>query len=426
MNKTLLQADLLAKAQTKLPNDALRAVRQALLPDVTRHGFPTTRDEDWRYTNLSHAVELSNTWLSDLLNNTPAVSAELNVELPEVDAHGLVLVDGLVDEVALQRVQSALDGALRIGRLRDNANRVHAEGPLDTLNAAMLQDGLFIEVPTNHRADKPLAIYLHDGAMTASQSRIVIDVGPNATIDLIEYHLRGADTAHFANSVTQINLAEGATVNYVRIQQRDRKHVQTGKLAAKLHRDATLSHAAFDLGGGLTRSDIVADLLEPGAAVHMNGLYLADDEQHIDNHTRVDHRVGPAISREEYRGILNGAARCVFNGKAIVHEGADGTDAQQANHNLLLSNKAEVDTKPELEIYADDVKCAHGATVGELDESAIFYMQSRGLDRDQAAHMLTRAFAAQILSKLPVSGLHAHIEGLVDARLDELLQERAS
>jgi Fe-S cluster assembly protein SufD len=226
--------------------------------------------------------------------------------------------------------------------------------------------------------------------------------------------------------VTQLNLAGGSRAAFVRIQDRDRAHYQVGKLTARLHRDATLDYASFDFGGALIRQDVFAELLEPGAAVHMNGLYLADGRQHIDNHTRVDHRVGPATSREVFHGILNGKARCVFNGKAIVHAGADGSDAEQSNHNLLLSQQAEIDTKPELEIYADDVKCSHGATVGQLDEQALFYMRSRGLDREQARHMLTRAFAGQILARLPIASLRALLESRIDGRLDEFLEELAS
>jgi Fe-S cluster assembly protein SufD len=143
----------------------------------------------------------------------------------------------------------------------------------------------------------------------------------------------------------------------------------------------------------------------------------------VDNHTRVDHRVGPAISRQEYRGILAGKARGVWNGKAIVHEGADGTDAEQSNHNLLLSQRAEINAKPELEIYADDVKCSHGTTVGQLDETALFYLRTRGLDRDEARQALTRAFAHAIVGRLPVEQLEPFLLGAIDARLRELLRE---
>ena len=152
-----------------------------------------------------------------------------------------------------------------------------------------------------------------------------------------------------------------------------------------------------------------------------DGLYLAGDGQHIDNHTRVDHRVGPATSRQEYRGILNGKCRCVWNGKAIVHEGADGTDADQANHNLLLSAKAEIDAKPELEIYTDDVKCSHGTTVGQLDDDALFYLRSRGLDKQRATQVLTYAFAAGLVSHIPVENAREAVNALVESRLGELI-----
>ena len=167
------------------------------------------------------------------------------------------------------------------------------------------------------------------------------------------------------------------------------------------------------------------DIAQPGASANLNGLYLAGAEQHIDNHIRVDHRVGPAVSREEYRGILAGRARCVFNGKAIVHEGADGSDAEQSNHNLLLSETAEIDTKPELEIYADDVKCAHGATIGQLDKSALFYLRSRGLNEDEATQLLTRAFAARILTAVPIEATRTYIGQKTEQRLDGLINGAA-
>ncbi len=184
-----------------------------------------------------------------------------------------------------------------------------------------------------------------------------------------------------------------------------------------------LHYNNFDFGGELARNDIVADIVGPGASVTLRGLYLATGTQHIDNHTRVDHRVGPATSAEEYRGILNGRARCVFNGKAIVHAGADGTDANQSNHNLLLSDTAEIDTKPELEIYADDVKCSHGATVGQLDKSALFYLRTRGLDEDEATQALTRAFASAILSKLAIAECQDYLASALNKQIDALIDE---
>ncbi len=211
----------------------------------------------------------------------------------------------------------------------------------------------------------------------------------------------------------------------MRIQQRQKDHLNVNRLSAILGKDAVLDYNNFEFGGGLARNDIVADIAAAGASVRLRGLYLASGQQHIDNHTRVDHRVGPATSEEEYRGILNGRARCVFNGKAVVHDGADGTDADQSNHNLLLSDKAEIDTKPELEIYADDVKCSHGATVGQLDKSALFYLRSRGLDKDEATQVLTRAFASAILSKLAIEECRDYLATALDKQLDALIDEES-
>lgn len=424
MSKAELQSDLLDAALAALPDDGLAPVRASARQAFASRGFPTTRDEDWRYTNLAEAADLGNAWLRELAT-APSAAGCRPPALPDLDVHALLLCDGHVDEVSLKRVQDATGGKLDIRRLTDSAGAVRTDGPLDALNATLLRDGLHISIRSGSTLDKPLAIYFADGGQQASQSRVVIDAGDNASADIIEYHLHGEDVAHFANTVMQLTLAPGAAINVVRVQDRARRHVQTGKLAARLGRDATLHHVAFDFGGRLVRNDLAADITEPGAHVGMHGLYLADGEQHVDNHTRVDHRVGPATSQEEYRGILNGKARCVFNGKAIVHEGADGTDAQQANHNLLLSARAEIDTKPELEIYAEDVKCSHGATVGQLDNSALFYMQSRGLDHEQAKHMLTRAFAAQTLAHLPFDALHTHLDARIDSRLDALLQDAA-
>jgi Fe-S cluster assembly protein SufD len=173
-------------------------------------------------------------------------------------------------------------------------------------------------------------------------------------------------------------------------------------------------------------NDVEIDLNEPGANAVFNGLYLAGDGQHIDNHTRVDHRVGPAMSSQEYRGILNGRCRCVWNGKAIVYKGADGTDANQANHNLLLSDKAEIDAKPELEIYADEVKCSHGTTVGQLDESALYYLRTRGLDKRKATEILTHAFAVDLVGRTPIASAGIVVGKLVEKRLAQLIQDKLS
>lgn len=375
--------------------------------------LPTTRDEDWKYTDLSRARDIASRWL---------------------EAGGETVAAEIADDIA--RITSSIDAnwfVIANGELRtrDNPAGVSAErldapaaaeSALAELNAALLVDGLKIRVDGS--PEKPVGLLVIDGAADASisQAYVEVDFAAHAAGQIIEYHTSVGGADQYANTVVAINVGDNAAASYVRIQDRDLDHMQTARATVTLNRDARFSSACFDLGGGLIRNDIVIDIAGQGAEVSIDGLYLAGEGQHIDNHTRIDHRVGPATSKQEYRGILNGKCRCVWNGKAIVHEGADGTDADQANHNLLLSEKAEIDTKPELEIYTDDVKCSHGTTVGQLDESALFYLRSRGLDRPHAKQVLTHAFAAGLVSRVPVEAARDAVGALVEARLADVLE----
>ncbi|MCP5089360.1 MAG: Fe-S cluster assembly protein SufD [Gammaproteobacteria bacterium] len=406
----------------RLPDNGLAPAREAALAHLDEHGLPTLRDEDWKYTDLSPLVEISNRWLAsgaqrELSGSTESVIRRIT---ESIEATWLVITNGNVDE---QLVDTIGDTGIEASRFSDAPSPFVLERPLADLNAALLQDGLRIRV-TGPLA-KPIGILVIDHAGTAigvTQSCVEIDIAPGESAELIEYHVSDGDEDHYANSVLALNIGDNATVKHVRIQNRSTRHVQTGRTSIALGKNADLSMASYDLGGGLIRNDVDIDLSEPGAKVAFDGLYLAGNGQHIDNHTRVDHRVGPATSSQEYRGILNGACRCVWNGKAIVHKGADGTDASQANHNLLLSEKAEVDAKPELEIYAEDVKCSHGTTVGQLDDTALFYLRSRGLDKRHATQVLTHAFAAGLVQRAPVASVRETVTGIVQDRLAQIVE----
>jgi Fe-S cluster assembly protein SufD len=427
MSAIALQQDLLEAAVTALPPDRLSAVREAAVAKFIANGFPTTKHEDWKYTNLSTAAELSNGWLQNNTAKTGAQSDEVDTAITaQVDAYWITIENGIVDAASLSRLDSLQDAGVTVARLADGVDEgsIAVDDPMSAFNAALLQDGLHIKAADDCAIDKPVGLLLiDDGSVAVSQVRVLIEVGTNATLRVVECASSAGDGRQFANSVTQAVLGDDAELDFVRLQQRRKRHLSVNRFSARLERDAALNYNNFDFGGELARNDIIADIVAAGASVNLRGLYLAAGTQHIDNHTRVDHRVGPATSSEEYRGILNGRARCVFNGKAIVHDGADGTDADQSNHNLLLSDKAEIDTKPELEIYADDVKCSHGATVGQLDKSAFFYLRSRGLDKDEATQVLTRAFASAILGKLAIEECHEYLAAAMDKQLDALIDE---
>ena len=425
MSAIALQQDLLEAAVSALPPDELSAVRDAAVATFVANGFPTTKHEDWKYTNLSAAAELSNSWFE---NNTARVNpvAVDNAITAQVDAHWITIKNGIVEPESLRKLDALQDSGITISRLADgvDAGSIAVDDPMSAFNAALLQDGLYIKAADDRALDKPIGLLLiDDGSVAVSQVRVLLEIGANATLRVVECALSAGVEPQFANAVTQAMLGDKARLDFVRLQQRQKNHLSVNRFSARLERDAVLNYNNFDFGGDLARNDIIADIVAAGASVSLRGLYLAAGKQHIDNHTRVDHRVGPATSSEEYRGILNGRARCVFNGKAIVHVGADGTDADQSNHNLLLSDKAEIDTKPELEIYADDVKCSHGATVGQLDKSALFYLRSRGLDRDEATQVLTRAFASAILGKLAIEECYEYLATAMDRQLDALIDD---
>jgi Fe-S cluster assembly protein SufD len=375
--------------------------------------MPTPRDEDWKYTDLSRAREISGRWLSAGAATPATVLADdIDRITGGIDATWFVIANG-------ELKTSTEPAGVSVEKF---AEPPAMEGALAELNAALLIDGLHIRV--NAELEKPLGLLVIDHANedSVSQTFIQIEFAAHATGEIIEYHASSGTADHYANTIVTLNVGDNASVKHVRVQDRAHNHVQTGQTKVDVGRDAQFLSSGFDLGGGLIRNDMILNISNPGADVSFDGLYLAGDGQHIDNHTRVDHRVGPATSRQEYRGILNGKCRCIWNGKAIVHEGADGTDADQANHNLLLSDKAEIDAKPELEIYTDDVKCSHGTTVGQLDETALFYLRSRGLDKQRATQVLTHAFAAGLVARAPVQVAREKVTALVEARLATLIQ----
>ncbi len=430
MSTGALNNDLFAAAVNAMPEDTLSVVRDRAANQFTSHGFPTTRDEDWKYTNLSSAADISNAWLREcvaspdtVVNPSPADKVQKALS-SQTEAHWLLIRNGSVDIGSLDRVRDALGPEIKISKLseRPDQSAIDIDDPMSAFNAALLRDGLHIHVDANAEVTKPLGILqIDDPSRQATQTRIVIELAPYSSLKVIESAISTGTGRQFTNSVSQADLAAGSKLSYVRIQQRNEDHVGVNRMTTTLDRDASFSHNEFDFGGAMTRNDLVVRIAGENAQVRLHGLYLASDAQHIDNHTRVEHRVGPSTSHEEYRGVLTGRSRCVFNGQAVVFEGADGTDANQSNHNLLLSDRAEIDTKPELEIYADDVKCSHGATVGQLDEASLFYLRTRGLDQESARQLLTQAFAAGILSELAVEECREYLVNAIGGRLSGLV-----
>ncbi len=422
MSVVSLQPDTLGRAVAVLSGDGPAESRQLALQRFLKRGFPTPRDEDWKYTDLANVIDISERWLAHAPDVQPETLDETQVAeiRSSIDASWLVFANGRLNE-ALSDALS--ESAIEVTRI-DNTNvALNIKDPLADLNAALMVDGISIRIGNNTRLEKPICLLFVDRATSTpmvTQSRVQISLEAGSSARFVEYHASSGDGDHYSNVVVDVTIAEDATLDYVRMQNRSRDHCQTQRLNVRLETSSVMRHLGLDLGGALARSDLKIDIVGAGASAEFNGLYIGGDKQHIDNHTRVDHRVGPAISVQEYRGIMSGRSRCVWNGKAIVHKGADGSDATQANHNLLLSKHSEINAKPELEIYADEVKCAHGTTVGQLNDIALFYLQTRGLDRQEAKRVLTRAFATTVVEKSPIVELRELIASQVEARLGEL------
>jgi Fe-S cluster assembly protein SufD len=309
-----------------------------------------------------------------------------------------------------------------LGQLADLGAR-----PFDALNTAGFEGGAFIYVPDGTVVEQPLQVMFvstgeESGVPTVSHPRFLIVMGANAQARLVETYV-GTGARYFVNSLTEIFVGENATLDHYKVQEDSVEAFHVASMHVHTLRNATFSSHSFALGGKLVRNDAIATLDGEGSECTLNGLYLADGDRLVDNHTTIDHAKAHCPSHEIYKGILGGRARAVFNGKIIVRPDAQKTDAKQTNRALLLSDSASINTKPQLEIFADDVKCTHGAAIGQLDDDAIFYLRARGLTYEEARDMLIHAFAGQILDRVQIDALKSAIETELYAQLAKDLAE---
>jgi len=405
----------------------LRQLRSEALAAFSVHGFPSLREEEWRYTNVSAIEKKLFKPVAGLKAGT--IDADWLRQHRLEDAWSVVLVDGhfsaelsaldgLPEAVSVMGMAEALTA--RSGLLEQHLGHAAAgeENSFIAFNTAWFTDGLFVHVPAGQALAKPvqlLHIVTQADALAATRNVVIID--DMAEAQVIET-FAGLDQAYLSAAVTEAFVGPNAGLTLYKQQSESGKAYHFGGLYVKQERDARFRHHNFAFGGLLARSDIHADL-DHASECELNGLFLGGMRQHIDNHTRINHLKPRGISREVYKGVLDGRARGVFQGRVIVAQDAQNTDSEMNNRNLLLSDDAEVDTKPQLEIYADDVKCGHGVTVGQLDEKSIFYLQSRCVDEETARNMLTFAFANEMVDKVKIKGLHDRVLEQVLARFPQ-------
>ena len=385
---------------------------------VAELGFPTSHDEDWRFTSVKPIAEL----------NFTAAKADATATLDScmfaaIDGPQLVFVNGHYSE-SLSQIGDLPPGVeVRPISAGDCPAPPEAGDAFEALNAAAAADGPFISVADNVTFETPVRVYyLSTGGEGATANlRGYICVGANSRLTVLE-SWSGTEAGYFNNGVTELHAADNAQVEHVKFQDEYSGAFHVGALHTTMGRDARVAHHSLALGGRIARNNLRAHLNGTGIEVVLNGLYLPRAGQLIDHHMVVNHAQPHCDSHEYFNGILDDDARAVFHGRIHVHKGADKTDAKQTNKNLLLSDNATVNTKPQLEIYADDVKCTHGATIGQMNAEQIFYLRARGLDEEAARQLIMHAFAGEIVERIQCEAAREELDRLVWDRLEEVVE----
>jgi Fe-S cluster assembly protein SufD len=415
----------------------LTRAREEAFERFEETGFPTTDEEDWKYTNVAPIARAQ----FRPARGGDGAALEAGAVEPFVYAEArrsrLVFVNGFFrpDLSSLEAISSgvvvadladALKGEHAVV-VQENLGRLSAQGgdAFAALNTAFAGGGAFLYVPAGAKLEAPVQLLFLSAPSeveTAAFPRVLVVAERDSRLDLIESYAATEESAYFTDAVVEITVGEGAGVTHYKVQDESGAAFHVASTRAELARSGYYDLTTVTLGARLSRHNIEVKLDSEGAECRVDGLYIVGTGQHTDTHSLIDHQKPHCTSRQNYKGILDGKSRAVFNGRVFVHEGARGTDAEQSNKNLLLSQEARVDTKPQLEIFNDDVKCSHGATVGQLEEEELFYLLSRGLHTDLARNLLTYGFAEEIVEKFKFGSIRAQLDDAILNRLHARLE----
>jgi Fe-S cluster assembly protein SufD len=397
--------------------------------------FPTTRDEEWKYTNVAPILKIPYKSAADF--DAVALTAEQIAPflLEESLGSRLVFVNGRFAREA-SNLDALPPGAVvanlsEIPREHGGVAREHLAAYADynektfiALNTASLGDGAFVYVPDGKVVEAPIHLLFLSAANEPLMStpRTLVVAGRGAVATVVESYAALDGEVYFTNAVTEVVVNEGAVVRHYRLQEESERAFHIATTEVRQERASDYTSYAISLGAEIARHDLNVALTDENSETTIDGLYVVTGRQHADNHTAIDHQRPHSASHQLYKGILDGRSRAVFNGKVFVREGALLTDARQLNKNLLLSPDAHVDTKPQLEIFADDVKCAHGATVGQLEEDELFYLASRGIPPERARALLTYGFAEDVISRIKLKSARERLDRMILDKLHQSLE----
>lgn len=407
-------------------------IRREAIDVFRKEGFPTPRQEEWKYTNLKSLSgqqfplakfpgEVSREDIAPFFFRTDSkrvlvfVNGYFSRELSRVESDSKILV--------LDNLKNAFLTHQNLVKKYFATGADYRKNSVAALNTAFALEGAFIYVPAGVQISEP--IYLlhisHPGDSSfQAHPRSLFVIDENSTVQIVEAHYHLSDFPYFNNRVSEIHISAGARLNHITIQDESQQAFCLSTGVVRQEANSEYRNIRLDIGGALVRNDLNVHLKGEGGETHLYGLYLGNGHQHIDNHTLVDHQRSNCVSNELYKGILTDKARGVFSGAIIVQQDAQKTNAFQSNKNLLLSSEAEVDSRPQLKIFADDVRCTHGATIGQLDEEALFYLRQRGISEEDANVMLRYAFATDILAEIKPEFIRKKVEERVNRRFREL------
>src|SRR5437588_938232 len=415
----------------------LARLREGAFERFEERGFPTTDEEDWKYTNVAPiarktfepATEEASTKLESTAVETFVYAEASRSRLVFVNGvfnAGLSSLEAIPSGVFIEDLSAALAGE-RATVVREHVGKLSEQGgdAFSSLNTAFLCGGALLYVPAGVRVEAPVQL-LFLSAPTETESavfpRVLVVAERESQLDIIETYAAAGEFEYFTDAVVEVFVGEGARVSHYKVQDEGAQAFHVASTRAELARGGAYDLTTVTLGARLSRHNIEVSLDSEGAECRVDRLYIVGAGQHTDTHSLIDHRKPHCTSRQNYKGILDGRSRAVFNGRVFVHPEARQTDAEQSNKNLLLSGDARVDTKPQLEIFNDDVKCSHGATVGQLEEEELFYLLSRGLHRDLARNLLTYGFAEEIVEKIKFESIRAQLDGAILNRLHAHLE----
>jgi Fe-S cluster assembly protein SufD len=417
----------------------LKRLRLEALARFEQLGFPTVNEEEWKYTNVAPIAKIGFEPATARPEDVLIAAGQLEtLTYDEAQRSRLVFINGTY-QPQLSSLDALPQGVLAIAMadaLRDDHHaevvREHMarraddhENAFTALNTAHLASGAVVMIPKDVRVEAPIHLLFLSAPQTVpavSFPRVLIVAGTGSEATVIENYAGVRDGLYWTNAVLDVVLEDGARLNLYKVQRESTEAFHIAATNALLGRSSSFNATTITLGAQLSRHDISVTLDHEGAECWVDGLYIVGTGQHADTHSAIDHRSPHCTSHQLYKGILDGKSRAVFNGKVFVRPGAQQTDAKQTNKNLLLSNEARVDTKPQLEIFADDVKCAHGATVGQLEDEQLFYLASRGMHQDIARNLLTYGFAEEVIDKIRVESIKAQLDEAVLNRLHARLE----